>query len=121
MKEDEEKEDEVKEDELKEEEVKEDELKEDEVKEDNNTFNMSSESQTKKLNVVNALDTLVNYITDEVAKKVNLNVNVDNIQDGFNSVNKSAETMANSGGGKKNRTRKFKLTGKKQNKTKQNK
>ena len=81
---------------------------------------MSSDSESNKSNVVNAIDTLLDYITDEVAKKVNVNLNSGNIQDGFNSVNKSAETMANSGGGKKNRTRKFKLTGKK-NKTKQNK
>jgi len=80
--------------------------------ENSNTLELQSNSQTKKLNVVNALDTLVDYITDEVAKKVNFNVNEENIQDGFNSVNKAAETMASSGGaGKKNKTRRFKLTG----------
>ena len=81
---------------------------------------MSSDTQSNKLNVVNAIDTLVDYITEEVAKKVNFSGNGDNIQDGFSSVNKAAETMADSGGGKKNKTRKFKLTGKNK-KTKQNK
>ena len=55
------------------------------------------------------------YITDKVAEKVSQNMSDDStegVQNGFNSVNKAAESMASSGG-KKRKTRKFKLTNKK--------
>ena len=58
-----------------------------------------------------ALDTVVEYITDKVAQKVSQNISSqssDSQQNGFDSINKVAETMATTGG-KKRRTRRFKI------------
>ena len=62
-----------------------------------------------------ALDTVVEYITDKVAQKVSQNISgtvSDGQQNGFDAVNSAAETMASTGG-KRKRTRRFKLTNKK--------
>ena len=64
-----------------------------------------------------AIDTVVDYIADKVSKKVTINVSSSDYtpQNGYEAVKTAAETMASSKGGKKRKTRKFKLT--KKNKT----
>ena len=66
-----------------------------------------------------SLTNVVDYITDVVADRVSQNVTAaqsgERQQNGFDSINAAAEMMAKSGG-KRRRTRKFKLTNK--NKTK---
>ena len=72
-----------------------------------------------KKELINSLSTVVDYIADAVAEKVSLNVSSaqfgEKPQNGFDSVNAAAEMMAKSGGKRKRKTRKFKLT--KKNKT----
>jgi hypothetical protein len=72
-----------------------------------------------KKELMNSLSNVVDYITDAVAQKVSLNVTSaqfgEKQQNGFDSINTAAEMMAKSGG-KRRKTRKFKLT--KKNKTK---
>jgi len=72
-----------------------------------------------KKELMNSLSNVVDYITDAVAQKVSLNVTSaqfgEKQQNGFDSINTAAEMMAKSGG-KRKKTRKFKLT--KKNKTK---
>ena len=98
--------------------------------EENNVKNPSELSITSlekpnKTEVINSLSNVVDYITDTVAEKVSKNVLSDKDretpqdgekpQDGFDSVNKAAEMMTSSGG-KRRKTRKFKIS--KKNKTK---
>ena len=62
--------------------------------------------------VKDALNAVVDYISDKVSEKVSQTVQVTpegNIQNGFDSVNKAAETMASIGGSKKRKTRKFRI------------
>ena len=72
-----------------------------------------------KKELMNSLSNVVDYITDAVAEKVSLNVTSaqfgEKQQNGFESINNAAEMMAKSGG-KRRKTRKFKLS--KKNKTK---
>ena len=57
------------------------------------------------------------FRSDKVAKQVTSQVAATNLsQDGFEAVNNAAQTMAALSGGKKKKTRKFRLT--KKNKTK---
>ena len=78
-----------------------------------------SNVEPNKKELMNSLSNVVDYITDAVAEKVSLNVSSaqfgEKPQNGFDSVNTAAEMMAKSGG-KRKKTRKFKLT--KKNKTK---
>ena len=86
--------------------------------EENNEIKEETQVPNKK-ELMNSLSNVVDYITDAVAKKVSLNVTSaqfgEKPQNGFDSVNAAAEMMATSGG-KRRKTRKFKLT--KKNKTK---
>ena len=61
-------------------------------------------------------DTIANSVGKAVSEKLNQN-DSDGIQNGFDSVNKEANTMAASGGHRRRKTRKFKVT--KKNKTRQ--
>jgi hypothetical protein len=69
-----------------------------------------------KTELIKSLTNVVDYIADIVADKVSRNVTAyqcgDKLQNGFDSVNAAAETMALSTGGKRKKTRKFKLTNK---------
>ena len=80
------------------------------------------EEQPNKTELMKSLSNVVDYITDAVAEKVSQNVSASQFgekqQNGFESVNNAAEIMATSGG-KRKKTRKFKLTNKK--KTRHNK
>ena len=88
-------------------------------------LSITSLEKPNKTEVINSLSNVVDYITDAVAEKVSKNVLSDKDretpqdgekpQDGFDSVNKAAEMMTSSGG-KRRKTRKFKLS--KKNKTK---
>ena len=77
---------------------------------------------TKKEEVKDALNTIVDYISDKVSEKVSQSVSPsteNNIQNGFDSVNNAAESLALSGGEpKKRKTRKFRIQ-KSKNKTRQ--
>jgi hypothetical protein len=55
-----------------------------------------------------AFDEVVDFLTDKVAERVKQDMNEGAQQNGFESVNKASETMANKGGAKKG-TRKFRL------------
>ena len=63
--------------------------------------------------VKDALNAVVDYISDKVSERIAQKVQVppteENIQNGFDSVNKAAETMALTGGYKKRKTRKFRV------------
>ena len=63
-----------------------------------------------------ALDTVVEYITDKVTQNI-YGQTSEVQQNGFNSINTTAEKMVSTGG----KTRKFKLTNKKKTKTKHKK
>ena len=80
---------------------------------------IQSNKVPSKQELMNSLSNVVDYITDAVAEKVSVSVTStqsgENQQNGFDSVNAAAEMMAKSGG-KRRKTRKFKLT--KKNKTK---
>ena len=88
-----------------------------------NLSNMSVPSDTslppdqQNDKLTQAIDTVVDYIADKVSKKVTINVSSSDYtpQNGYEAVKTAAETMASSKGGKKRKTRKFKLT--KKNKT----
>jgi hypothetical protein len=93
---------------------------------DESVSNVEANNETKeetplpnKKELMNSLSNVVDYITDAVAEKVSLNVTSaqfgEKQQNGFDSVNAAAEMMAKTGG-KRRKTRKFKLTNK--NKTK---
>ena len=87
--------------------------------EQENLSTLQSDTVPNKKELMNSLSNVVDYITDAVAEKVSLNVSSaqfgEKPQNGFDSVNAAAEMMAKSGG-KRKKTRKFKLT--KKNKTK---
>jgi hypothetical protein len=74
--------------------------------------------QQSVTDISQSLTNVVDYISNKIAEKVSQQVSSgqseENIQNGFNSVNAAAVTMAL--GGKKRKTRRFKLTNK--NKTK---
>jgi hypothetical protein len=78
-------------------------------------MSLPPDQQNDKL--TQAIDTVVDYIADKVSKKVTINVSSSDYtpQNGYEAVKTAAETMASSKGGKKRKTRKFKLT--KKNKT----
>ena len=79
---------------------------------------IKSDTVPSKKELMNSLSNVVDYITDAVAEKVSQKIPTqpnDGQQDGFDSVNAAAEMMAKNGG-KRRKTRKFKLT--KKNKTK---
>ena len=80
---------------------------------------IQSNKVPSKQELMNSLSNVVDYITDAVAEKVSVSVTStqsgENQQNGFDSVNAAAEMMAKSGG-KRRKTRKFKLS--KKNKTK---
>jgi hypothetical protein len=93
---------------------------------DDSVTNVEANNETKeatqlpnKTELMNSLSNVVDYITDAVAEKVSLNVTSaqfgEKQQNGFDSVNAAAGIMAKSGG-KRRKTRKFKLS--KKNKTK---
>jgi hypothetical protein len=88
----------------------------------NDLTSVKSDTVPNKKELMNSLSNVVDYITDAVAEKVSLNVTSaqfgEKPQNGFDSVNAAAEIMAKSGG-KRRKTRKFKLT--KKNKTKKTK
>ena len=88
----------------------------------NDLTSINSDTVPNKKELMNSLSNVVDYITDTVAEKVSLNVTSaqfgEKSQNGFDSVNAAAEIMAKSGG-KRRKTRKFKLTRK--NKTKKTK
>ena len=88
----------------------------------NELTSIKSDTIPNKKELMNSLSNVVDYITDAVAEKVSLNVSSaqfgEKPQNGFDSVNTVAEMMAKSGG-KRKKTRKFKLT--KKNKTKKTK
>ena len=65
--------------------------------------------------LINSFKTIANYIADAVAEKVSISQSGEKPQEGFDAVNKAAETMATSGGSKFKKTRRFRLT--KKNKT----
>ena len=67
---------------------------------------------SKNTELVNSLTNIADYIADIVAEKVSSNQIGDKIQNGFDSVNKASETIANSGGSKFKKTRRFRLTNK---------
>jgi N-glycosylase/DNA lyase len=81
---------------------------------------VKSDNITNEQELAKSLTNVVDYITDIAAKKVSEKVSAaqlgDKQQNGFDTVNAVAKTMANSGG-KKRKSRKFKLTNK--NKTRQ--
>jgi hypothetical protein len=81
-----------------------------------------SDTAPNKKELMKSLSNVVDYITDAVAEKVSQNVTAaqfgEKQQNGFDSVNAAAEMMAKIGG-KRRKTRKFKLT--KKNKTKRSK
>ena len=84
--------------------------------EDLSTIN--SDTVPNKKELMNSLSNVVDYITDAVAEKVSQNISGqsnEGQQDGFDSVNAAAGMMAKIGG-KRRKTRKFRLT--KKNKTK---
>ena len=87
--------------------------------EQENLSTLQSDTVPNKKELMNSLSNVVDYITDAVAEKVSQNVTSaqfgEKQQNGFDSVNTVAEIMATSGG-KRRKTRKFKLT--KKNKTK---
>ena len=90
-----------------------------------NTINKPSQEQPEltgddvsNKELIKSLKTISNYIADTVADKALKSQPENNIQDGFSSVNKVAETMATSGGSKFKKTRRFILT--KKNKTRHN-
>ena len=66
-----------------------------------------------KQELIQSLTNVVDYITDAVAEKVSKQVTAEQFgekpQEGFDSVNKAAETMAMSGGKKFKKTRRFRL------------
>jgi hypothetical protein len=66
-----------------------------------------------------SLTTVVDYFATMVADKVATSISSDKPQNGFSSVKKAAETMANTGGSKFKKTRRLKLTNK--NNTRNNK
>ena len=76
-----------------------------------------------KKELVESLSTVVDYIADTVADKVSKQITSEQYgekqQNGFDSVNKAAETMASSGGSKFKKTRRFRLVNK--NKTRNHK
>ena len=80
---------------------------------------IQSNKVPSKQELMNSLSNVVDYITDAVAEKVSVSVTSgqsgENQQNGFDSVNAAAEMMAKSGG-RRRKTRKFKLS--KKNKTK---
>jgi hypothetical protein len=79
---------------------------------------IKSDTVPNKKELINSLSAVVDYITDAVAEKVSQKIPIqpnEDQQDGFDSVNTAAGMMAKIGG-KRRKTRKFKLT--KKNKTK---
>jgi hypothetical protein len=78
-----------------------------------------SDIPPNKKELMESLTNVVDYITDVVSEKVSQNISASQTgekqQNGFDSVNTAAQTMANSGG-KRRKTRRFKITNK--NKTK---
>ena len=73
--------------------------------------------------LIKSLANVVDYISEKVADKVasqvsqNISANLNETpQNGFDSVNQAAETMAKLSGGKKRKTKKFKLSNKKNTK-----
>ncbi len=76
---------------------------------------VKSDNITNEQELAKSLTNVVDYITDIAAKKVSEKVSAaqlgDKQQNGFDTVNAVAKTMANSGG-KKRKSRKFKLTNK---------
>jgi len=77
-----------------------------------------TKDDTTNTELIKSLKTISNYIADAVADKITITQPENNIQDGFSSVNKAAETMASSGGSKFKKTRRLRLT--KQNRTRHN-
>ena len=77
---------------------------------------IQSNKVPNKQELMTSLTNVVDYITDTVAERVSQNVTAaqsgEKPQNGFDSVNIAAEMMAKSGG-KRKKTRKFKLTNKK--------
>ena len=78
---------------------------------------------SNKNQLVESLNNVITYISDSIAKKIskqislpqsNDNVQNDNVQNGFNSVNNAVKTMAtkSQSGGKKKKTVHFRLTSK---------
>ena len=76
-------------------------------------INISTSSQINNDKLTQALDTIVEVLSEKVAAKVSNeigpNLSGERIQDGFNSVAIAAEKMS---GGKKNKSKKFRLTNK---------
>ena len=85
----------------------------------NITSTITSEKPDKE-QLIQSLTQVVDYITDAVSEKVSENMVSaqfgEKPQNGFDSVNQAAETMATTGGKKFKRTRRFRLTNR--NKTK---
>ena len=69
-----------------------------------------------KEELVKSLTNVVDYVADVVSEKVSQNVISaqfgEKPQEGFEAVNKAAETMASSGGSKNKKTRRLRLTNK---------
>jgi hypothetical protein len=84
----------------------------------NDLTNIQPNNVPSKKELMNSLTNVVDYITDVVSDRVSQNVTASQFgekpQNGFDAVNAAAEMMAKSGG-KRKKTRKFKLT--KKNKT----
>ena len=82
-----------------------------------------SEDVPSKQELIESLTNVVDYITDSVAEKVSQNVTSeqyeDTPQDGFDTINKTINVMASSGGSKFKRTKRFRLVNR--NKTRYNK
>jgi hypothetical protein len=72
---------------------------------------IKSDKVTNEQELAKSLTNVVDYITDVAAKKVSAGQLGDKEQNGFDTVNAVAKTMANSGG-KKIKSRKLKLTNK---------
>ena len=69
---------------------------------------MEPEGNAEPSSLPKAFDEVVEFLTDKVAERVKQDMNEGTQQNGFESVNKASETMANMGGAKKG-TRKFRL------------
>jgi hypothetical protein len=72
-----------------------------------------SEDVPSKQELIESLTNVVDYITDSVAEKVSQNVTSeqyeDTPQDGFDTINKTINVMASSGGSRFKRTKRFRL------------
>ena len=70
-----------------------------------------------KQKLLESINSVIDYLSNSIAQKVSENVSSgEKPQNGFNAVNKAAETMAMSGGKKFKKTRHFRITNKNKSK-----